>query len=83
MSNNEPRIIVFGAPHCMPCQTLKKSVLPKLPEGSYRYIDVSQQPEEAVKNNITGLPTILFTASGIKRGMMTLAAIEAQLEEEE
>lgn len=51
------KLLLFGQPSCMPCQTVK-GVLPTL-GLEFDYIDVTEEPELAGKYMVMSTPTMV------------------------
>ena len=76
-------LIIFTSPTCAPCAQLKQSLEQvSLPEGmTYREVDVEQNPQEAMRYAVRGLPTtVVADADGypiaMHTGSMSVSALE-------
>ena len=76
-------LIIFTSPTCAPCNQLKQSLEQvSLPEGmTYREVDVEQNPQQAMRYAVRGLPTtVVADADGhpttMHTGSMSVSALE-------
>lgn len=53
-------LILFGASWCAPCKAARKAL-----DGiAYRYVDVDLAPDEAMRYDVVGVPTLLAVREG-------------------
>ena len=78
------QLVVFTSQNCAPCAQLKRSIEQvTLPDHiDYREIDVEQNPQEAMRYAVRGLPTtVVADADGYPIAMYTGAMSVSALED--
>ena len=78
------QLVVFTSQSCAPCAQLKRSIEQvSLPEGmTYLEVDVEQNPQEAMRYAVRGLPTtVVADADGYTIAMYTGAMSVSALED--
>lgn len=61
------KLRIFGATWCGPCGVLKKQIEESdIPADLIEHVDVDQNQEEAQKQGIRGVPTLVFENNGVQ-----------------
>ena len=67
----KPRVTIYSASWCRPCQALKAHVAgdpPALRGRVVRFVDIDLDPDRADEHDVRKVPTVIFYSGGIEFG---------------